>query len=264
MLLVIDELPIFLQRILHQSNGEQRVDEFLSWLRGVFQGVSGKSLALIISGSIGLQPLVQRLCLANRINYFYRYRSGSWSRASNIECFHKLAESYDISVVDGVTDAVYDALVIGIPHYVQTFFACLQEIATIHGRDRVTIQDVPQVYRYDLLGPTGQNDLVHYETHLREGLDDEKNLAIAMEIIAEAATQSSFSFETRPFLDKLYSKLLFNVSEKIAEVLVVLERDGYLESGDNGHQFALKLLKDWWEARFHGHHMPFTERDEGY
>ena len=79
---------------------------------------------------------------------------------------------------------------------------------------------------------------MHYETRLREGLDDEKTLAIALEIIAEAATQGSFSFETRQCLDKLYSKLLFNVPEKIAEVLDVLEHDGYLESSDNGHHFA--------------------------
>ena len=33
-LLVIDELPIFLKRVLRDEDGFQRVDEFLSWLRG--------------------------------------------------------------------------------------------------------------------------------------------------------------------------------------------------------------------------------------
>ena len=60
-LLVIDELPIFLKRILRQDDGTQRVDAFLSWLRKVVQGLDPGSLVLILSGSIGLKPLVQRL-----------------------------------------------------------------------------------------------------------------------------------------------------------------------------------------------------------
>ena len=36
-LLVIDELPIFLIRLLREKEGDRQVEEFLSWLRGVFQ-----------------------------------------------------------------------------------------------------------------------------------------------------------------------------------------------------------------------------------
>lgn len=60
-LLVLDELPILLKRILREPGGERRVDEFLSWLRGALQAVGGGSLSLIVSGSIGLRPLVHRL-----------------------------------------------------------------------------------------------------------------------------------------------------------------------------------------------------------
>ncbi len=45
-----------------------------------------------------------------------------------------------------------------------------------------------EFYRTGLLGPFGQNDLVHYETRLKDGLDDE-TFSIAMEILAEAATE---------------------------------------------------------------------------
>ena len=56
-LLVIDELPIFLKRVLRGEDGVHRVDEFLSWLRGVLQALGGGSPVLIVSGSIGLAPL---------------------------------------------------------------------------------------------------------------------------------------------------------------------------------------------------------------
>ena len=68
-LLVIDELPIFLKRILGHNDGAQHVDAFLSWLRAVVQGLDTGSLVLILSGSIGLKPLVQRLGIPDRINH---------------------------------------------------------------------------------------------------------------------------------------------------------------------------------------------------
>ena len=55
-LLVINELPIFLKRVLRGEEGVQRVDEFLSWLRGVLQAIGDSSPVLIVSGSIGLAP----------------------------------------------------------------------------------------------------------------------------------------------------------------------------------------------------------------
>ena len=68
-LLVIDELPIFLKYLLREDDGDIRADAFLSWLRGVFQSLSGDSPVLVVSGSIGLAPLVQRLGIPDRINY---------------------------------------------------------------------------------------------------------------------------------------------------------------------------------------------------
>ena len=170
-LLVIDELPIFLKRILGQNDGAQRVDEFLSWLRSVVQGIGTRSLVLIVSGSIGLKPLVQRLGITDRINHLDPFRLGPWDRNASVTCFERLAESHELPVEHGVAEAVYDALGTGIPHHVQSFFARLREFAIMHGRDRVTVEDVVTVYRTALLGPSGQNDLVHYETRLQEGLE---------------------------------------------------------------------------------------------
>ena len=37
-------------------------------------------------------------------------------------------------------------------------FARLRDFATLQGRDSVSIEDVAEVYRTALLGPSGQND----------------------------------------------------------------------------------------------------------
>ena len=109
-LLVIDELPIFLKRILRQDDGAQRVDAFLSWLREVVQRLDPGSLVLIVSGSIGLRPLVQRLGIPDRINHLDPFRLGPWDRHASVMCFERLAESHKLPIEHGVAEAVYDAL----------------------------------------------------------------------------------------------------------------------------------------------------------
>ena len=258
-MLVLDELPIFLKRMLGDPEGERRVDEFLSWLRGALQAAGGGSLSLIVSGSIGLRPLVDRLGMPDRINYLDAVRIGPWDRETSVGCFRRLAESHDLRVEEGVAEAVYDSLGIGIPHQVQCFFARLRDFAFMHERESVTVADVGEVYQNELLGPRGQSDLVHYETRLRDGLED-GNYSIAMEILAEAATQGVFAPTARIRLGQVYAKVLDNVPGRISDTLEVLVHDGYLEAGESGFRFPSLLLKDWWSARFRDHHAPLLDR----
>lgn len=258
-LLVIDELPIFLTRVLRQDGGAGRVDEFLSWLRRVVQGLGTGSLVLVVSGSIGLKPLVRRLGIPDRIDYLDPFRLGPWDRHVSVDCFNLLAESHGLPVEDGVAEAVYDALGTGIPHHVQSFFARLKEFSIMNDRGRIALEDVSVVYRATLLGPSGQNDLVHYETRLKEGLEDGR-YTIAMEILAESATQGRFVPSARRRLERLYAPVVEDASSHIADVLDVLVHDGYLEATEDGFQFQSRLLKDWWAARFRDHFTPIEKR----
>lgn len=257
-LMAVDEVPIFLARLLKQDGGVQRVDEFLSWLRAAFQQHRDRSPVLIVSGSIGLVPLVQRLGISDRINYLDPFRLGPWDRETSIKCFEVLAESYDFSLDEGVASAAYEYLGIGIPQHVQSFFARLRDYALMNDRERIVLADIPVVYEKELLGPSGQNDLAHYETRLRDGLGDASRYGISMEILAEAAVAGAFSADARRHLAARYSKLLPNAPQQVTEVLDVLVHDGYLEASGDSHRFDSNLLRDWWKARFRDHHTPLT------
>lgn len=258
-LLVIDELPIFLTRLLHRDGNADRVDGFLSWLRGAVQKRGGTGPVLIVSGSIGLEPLVRRLRLSDRINHLYSVRVGPWNREASAACFEQLAAAYNLGLEPGVADAVYDAIGIGIPHHVQSFFARLRDYAAMRNLSRIALKDVQHVYKSELLGPPGQNDLVHYETRLRAALTDEEH-GLAMEILAEAAVEGVFGEPSRRSLSRLYSTVLGNAPQIVAETLDVLVHDGYLVPAANGHRFDSRLLQDWWSARFRDHHVPLTKR----
>ena len=197
-LIVIDEVPIFLVRLLDQEDGARRVDEFLSWLRAVFQTGDDRLPTLIVSGSIGLAPLVERLGISDRVNYLDPIRLGPWS--------------LEVSV-----------------------------------------------YRTGLLGPSGQNDLAHYEARLRDGLGDAHRYGLAMEILAEAAIRGTFTAEARRQLEKRYSTLVDDAPRLVTDTLAVLVHDEYIEPQPDGHRFRMNLLRDWWKARFRLHYRPLLE-----
>ena len=259
-LLVIDELPIFLKRILRDAGGQSKVDEFLSWLRGALQHLGDSSPVLIVSGSIGLASLVKQLGISDRINYFDPFRIGPWGREVSIECFNLLADTSGLHIQSGVANAVYEKLGIGIPHHVQSFFARLTDHVRMQGRDKVSVKDVDEVYHTVLLGPGGQNDLVHYETRLKDGLSDELDFTIAMEILAEAATQNVYDPLAWRGLERIYAPITSNAADRIVEVVDILEHDGYLEACDGEYRFPSNLLKDWWAARFGNHYVPIEQR----
>lgn len=261
-LLVIDELPVFLSRLLGDDNGARRADIFLSWLRSAFQALESGSPVAVLSGSIGFAPLVERLRIPDRINYLYPFEVKPWGRDTSIACFRRLAESNGLRAAEGVADAVYDALGLGVPHFVQSFFARLQDVSGMRNGALVTEADVEKVYRTGLLGPSGHSDLMHYEIRLREALDND-TYDVAMEILAEAAVRGVFSTDARRVLERLRIAKAKPAPERVEQALGVLVHDGYLQPAPDGHRFAFRLLKDWWEARFRGRHVPLADRGPG-
>ena len=260
-LIVLDELPIFLMRLLRaDGNDPKRVDEFLSWLRGAFQTLETGTVVLMVSGSIGLAPLVGRLGMSDRINYLHSFRVGPWDRETSVACFERLAESYGLVVDEGVAAAVYGKLGMGIPHHVQSFFSRLQDDAIIRGVDRLTQESVARVYRTFLLGPSGQRDLLHYETRLRDHLVEDVDYAIAMEVLAEAATQGAFTPQARQALEQSYGVLYDKIQARTRAVLDVLEHDGYLQRHEDAHRFGSRLLREWWRTRFERGYVPLQDR----
>lgn len=99
-----------MRRRLDQEDGARRVDEFLSWLRAVFQTGDDRLPTLIVSGSIGLAPLVERLGISDRVNYLDPVRLGPWSLEVSVRCFEALMKNYRL--VDDPPRLVTDTLAV--------------------------------------------------------------------------------------------------------------------------------------------------------
>lgn len=256
-LLVVDELPIFLTRLLRceEDDGRRRVDVFLSWLRKAFQASEGPSPVLLATGSIGLVPLVGRLGLPDRINYLHEVRLGPWGRADSEECFRRLAGHYCISLEEGVAGAVYDRLGIGVPQHMQSFFARLRRSPEVGRTGEIGVEDVERVYEKEMLGPVGQVDLLHYDTRLEDALGDDLDYEIARRILGETATQGKLSPAARTALERAYAGSVERASD-VAMIIDILVHDGYLERHGDDYRFCSRWLKDWWSLRAKGRAVP--------
>ena len=89
--LAIDELPILVNRLLkgqdYRITPERReaADQFLSWLRGNGQRHRGK-VCMIISGSIGLEPILRQASLSAQMNIFAPFDLQPWSQDTAMRC----------------------------------------------------------------------------------------------------------------------------------------------------------------------------------
>lgn len=256
--LVLDELPLFLGRLLETEGGRRSVELFLSWLRGALQMIDRNSPVLLISGSMGLYPLVERLRLTDRINYLSPYRLKPWSREESIECLEALAAARGISWAPGAVSDAYERLGEGNPHHVQCFFAALRDGADARGDSRIACEDIPAVYP-QLLRPNGQNDLAHYEHRLERSLDAE-DFDLAREILVETAKEGVLTRSAREgFAARRHRDT--DGPDRVRRVLDVLLHDGYLvEVEEDGLRFASRLLRDWFAARPAGGKGPDTSR----
>ena len=255
--LAIDELPILVNRLLKDKagritpEGTRDTDTFLSWLRKMGQ-LHRNQITLILSGSVGLEPLLEAAGLSAHANVFSPYDLKPWSEETAISCLEALAASYGIGLPLEVRRDMCHRLRCCIPHHVQMFFDRMHDHLRHSGLTDASLEDVEQVYMQEMRGVRGQVDLQHYESRLLTVLG-EAGYTIALEILTATAVDGFIAADT---VDR-YRKLLSDrdaqngsTAPSVNYVLRVLQHDGYLEFEDGSYRFVSGLLEDWWRARY--------------
>ena len=263
--LAIDELPILVNRLLKGQDYEltperrQSADEFLSWLRKNGQSHRDR-VTMIVSGSIGLEPVLRQAGLSAQANILAPFELKPWSQDTSVACLGALARTYNRELPTDVRIEMCRRLRCCVPHHVQQFFDHFNEHLRRTGMTEATIEDVKEVYEHDLLGVRGQIDLEHYETRLRIALST-GGYTLALELLTEAAVNGGVLTDETVGVYRNQTHAVITADNKTIDgVLYLLEHDGYFERRADGYGFVSGLLEDWWRAR-HGHYFtPITKR----
>ena len=265
--LALDELPILVNRMLKDEDyrttpaGKQDVDEFLSWLRKIGQD-HRQRICLILSGSIGLEPILRQAGLSAHANIFSPLDLKPWNEKTALDCLAALAETCDLDLPLAAREEMCRRLRCLVPHHVQRFFDSLDESLRLDGRRRASLSDVERVYTGEMLSIRGQADLDHYESRLKLVLGPD-GYRTALALLTEAAVNDGVL--QRAAIDRYRERfLVWAVTDEpvpIDDVLRVLEHDGYLEPcGEGEYRFVSGLLEDWWLARHGRHFVPVARR----
>lgn len=262
--LLFDEVALMINNILKDENhnitaeGKARTNEFMSWLRKNSIKHQG-NIRIVISGSIGLEPILHQAGLSATVNNFVPFELDPWDEETASNCIKALGNEYGIEFKEGAPEEMVKMLGCCIPHHVQMFFTNVYDRCVKRGDMHCSMQDVAEVYKSGMLGVRGHVELTHYEERLEKVLPKEL-CALALDMLTEAAVTGYLSDEAIAAFQKEYPIEGRDVGEIQKEIIWVLEHDGYLKSGAKGYVFVSKLLREWWRNRYRRFFTPVLKR----
>jgi uncharacterized protein len=249
-----DEYPVLVSTLLFGDDGHlttARVDVarvFLSWLRRASIRHRAK-IRFVISGSIGLEPLLARAGISETINTLTPLPIGPWDRRVAQDYIRDRAERIGASLEEGADELLLDKLGYLIPHHVAMFMHFVRRDLACHGETVCTRTDIDRIYENDMLSVHGHADLATYEDRLRRVVPVE-SFAPALELLTEAAVVGVLSAKAAMIIVRSHGFSGRESADNLRFLLGVFEHDGYLKRAGDDYRFVSALLRDWWSPRF--------------
>ena len=264
-IIIIDEFPLFITRILkgpdYQITPERRLltDIFTSWIRAITIKYKG-TLRLVLSGSIGLEPILRQARLSSNINTFMPFEVNEWDDETASGCLYALANKYEVIFKDNTVKLLLDLLGCNIPQHVQMFFSYLYDDCKHRENMNVSLEDIRRIYKNNMLSVRGHAELSTLEERLIMGLGKDIT-PLAIDILTETAVTGELTATAIEILCSYSSLKNQELNDALREILSIFEHDGYLRRKENGNYvFISKLIRDWWKERFSSQFIPAIKR----
>ncbi|MGD0345680.1 MAG: hypothetical protein ABSA85_02930 [Terracidiphilus sp.] len=263
--LFLDEVPILVNRIL--QGGDYRVtderrratDEFMSWLRDNTIKHKGK-LRIVVTGSIGLEPVLRYAGLNATLNTFVPFPLGAWQPDVARDFLCEVATESGLTLPPEVASGMVGRVGYCIPHYVQVYFENVYRACKMSSATEVSDSLAEYVYEHSMLSVQGHAELSHLEERLRMVLGPERS-PLAMELLTELAVTGKLTPDSVTVISAGYSFGDKATEATVREILGILEHDYYIEPNSDGtYRPVSKLLMDWWKARFSFGYIKASER----
>lgn len=247
-LLLVDEVPVFVLRLLRLDPSGERARRFLTWFRGLRQR-SGRTggLRWLLAGSIGLDTVAGRLNLGDTINDLRLFPLGPFPPEVADQLMGALSVTHRLPLSEDVRRHVLNRIGWTIPYYVQLVFAELLEMCG--ERIEATPAHVDQAFE-NLLKPSKKAYFDYWRQRLVEelGRPDADHALTLLNSIAAPEQGASRSTLTQAIGKKIQD--VGERKEKLRYLLDVLESDGYIvQDDDDRFLFRSPLLREFWVRR---------------
>jgi len=255
-LVYMDELPIFLYGLIRgdAEHGVQRVRRFLDWFRNDVRALADcRQMRWLITGSVGLDTLVQRHLMADTINSLRHESLTPFSTEQAVAMVRLLARRYDMYLSEDGCSTLVTAVHWPQPYYLQLVFHHLRRITRRHP-SRPPIELIKDAID-ESVQPGADNDFHHWEQRLRVQLGEiDAGHAIALLSLAARSPEGQRAESLLVGLQGRTSDDTDDVQHrKFVELRDVLLRDAYWAVSETAdvrrYAFCLEPLRLWWLRR---------------
>ena len=245
-LILIDELPIFVRNLLQlPGNGGEdamwRARLFLNWFREIRnEQQPDREVHFVLTGSMGLDTVVQAVGMSGTINDLHVFRLGPLSPELAGRLVENLADGENLALPEVVRQEILARIDWAIPFHLQLLFGEILGQARFHGQS----VDGGLVERcYDSL--LSEKYRKHFN-HWAERLEDPaltKPERAARKALLDAAAKDTKGISRNTVL-----QICRQQAPRLDPWVVVdsLVHDGYLNPVDNRWHFSSSLLRNWW------------------
>lgn len=255
-MIYIDELPILLFNIIRNDpqTGVQRVRRFLDWFRNDVRALPDASkLRWLISGSVGLDTLVQEHGMADTINSLNHQGLDAFAPNVAKAMLLELANHYQIDLNDEDAKSIVDAVQWPQPYYLQATFHHLRSLLVTNPEAKPA--DLIEQAIDRLIQPGSDNDFHHWASRLSQQLSRiDANHAQAM---LNFAARDPNGARPENLLALLEQRMANAPSDEARTTFIrlrdILLRDAYWwpdeSTGQKRYRFRLEPLRRWWLRR---------------
>jgi len=238
-IIVLDELTVFLNHLLAQENGKEKVEFFLEWLRSFRQTTKAR---WILCSSVGIENFASMHQLNKHINDLYPFSLEAFSEEEAKDFISRLDVNENVQFTEGHIQYILGKLVWYLPFFIQIFIDKINFLICVKDKQlsNKTIDEAYNLLITESYFKTWSDRLKEYRGFQTE----------AREILNLCA------FPNGRNRSDLWGNVFAKKGDRektegvLSMLLEMLQKDGYLTEHKGKYVFRSPLLRDFWYGHF--------------
>ena len=241
-LIVMDELTIYLNHLLTQENGKEKVEFFLEWLRK-FRQKSGTKVRWILCSSVGIENFASMHQLSKHLNDVHPFPIEAFSEDEAKDFISLLDVDEKVQFTKEHIQYILDKLGWYLPFFIQILIEKINFLILVECK-QLSNETIDEAY----------NRLIT-EIHFNSWDERLKDYSVfendARKILKLCALNNN-GRSRKDLLSNLSAKKddIEKIENDLSKLLVMLTNDGYLAEHNGKYLFRSPLLRDFWYGRF--------------
>ena len=240
-LIVIDELTIYLDHLLKQENGKEKVEFFLEWLRSFRQTTEAR---WILCSSVGIENFASMHQLSKHLNDLHSFPIGAFSEYEAKDFISHLDVDEKVQFTKEHIQYILDKLVWLLPFFIQLLVEKINYIIVCEN-EQLSNETIDEAYNRLLI--ENYKDFSAWDERLKFYYEFEDN---ARKILKSCTLLHGESKDNLLANFSIQESDIDKAETILAKLLAMLQNDGYLMEHNGKYVFRSPLLRDFWYNRF--------------